>query len=381
MTANATRTALATVGACLALGSNASAGLVTFDPVDWYFLGTSLVVHPEWAGEGTLYSIVSLGNDNGAAQSAATNQTNFANNRFTPDAAFLGTDDTTTAGNLYKFAFQLRNDQQASTDGTDDQWGLAHRIRIGGTDSVPIVQFQIFDNGRVQYNDGGGSVNAVSESGNNFDLDDATGRFIDVEGYIDIDAGTYQISFDGVLQGTDLGLYSNPSDFGQVTFQWGPSNSAPDYRQISIDNLEIAAVDDLPGLAGDFNMNGILDAGDIDLLVENLGDPAYDLNGDDVADQLDMDLLVTDDDFLGTLYGDANLDKSVDLLDLSALASNFDAASGWAGGNFNTDTQVDLLDLSMLASNFGNTPAAPEPTSAAIAALILGLATLRRRIG
>ncbi|QDU70548.1 PEP-CTERM sorting domain-containing protein [Mucisphaera calidilacus] len=234
-----TRSASYLIAAIAALPvASATAGVITFDPADGYTLGSSLVVHPDWAGDGSLYSVTSLGGGNGAAQSAATNQTNFANNRYTPDAGFLGTPDTTTAGNVYDFSFQIRND--ASLGSFD--WGVAHRIRIGGSDSAPMIQFQIFDLGVVQYNNGGGSTSVTNINDARFDMDDATGRFITVEGSIDIDAGTYDLSFDGVVQGTGLGLMNVPSDFGQITLQWGPSNLAPDYRQISLDNLAIDAV-------------------------------------------------------------------------------------------------------------------------------------------
>jgi hypothetical protein len=213
----------------------ATAGVVTFDPADGYALGTSLVAQSDWAGNGSLYSITSLGGGNGAAQSAATNQTNFANARFTPDATFLGDTTTDTAGKTYDYSFELRNDQAA----TDDGFGVAHRIRIGGTDSAPIIQFQVFDNGVLQYNDGGTAISVVNVNDARLDLDDTTGRFLTVAGTIDFTTGTYDLSVDGVQQGTGLALMNTPGSFGQVTLQWGPSNSSPDYRQISLDNLSL----------------------------------------------------------------------------------------------------------------------------------------------
>ena len=65
-----------------------------------------------------------------------------------------------------------------------------------------------------------------------------------------------------------------------------------------------------------------------------------------------------------TLYGDTNLDGSVDLRDLLALAQNYGATRGetWESGDFNYDGRVDLLDLNLLLRNFtinGHRPGRP----------------------
>lgn len=84
------------------------------------------------------------------------------------------------------------------------------------------------------------------------------------------------------------------------------------------------------------------------------------------------------------LAGDANMDGSVDLLDLSLLASNFQDSGPevqWLMGDFNGDDTVDLLDLSLLATNFGSTGVVgvvPEPASLVVVGLLGGL-VLRRR--
>ncbi len=54
-----------------------------------------------------------------------------------------------------------------------------------------------------------------------------------------------------------------------------------------------------------------------------------------------------------TVYGDANLDGSVNFSDLSKLLSNYGHAGVWADGDFNYDGMVDFADLSKLLSTYG----------------------------
>ncbi len=61
----------------------------------------------------------------------------------------------------------------------------------------------------------------------------------------------------------------------------------------------------------------------------------------------------------GALDGDANLDGTVGLDDLVALAANYlDAADprDWRRGNFNMDAVIDADDLALMAANFGLSP-------------------------
>ncbi|MEO0963886.1 MAG: PEP-CTERM sorting domain-containing protein [Planctomycetota bacterium] len=221
--------------ACLAsfLGAAAQSGVIEFNPPD-YPLGSSLVVNPDWAGAGTLTFITSLGGGNGAAQSAVTAEAAFSNNRFTPDAAFLESADTTTAGKTVDFSFDIRFDQIGSVD----DFRLDHRILIGGSDAAPIIGFQLFGNSRLQVLTPTGATNVVNVNGNALNLDDVgTDRFITVEGAIDFDAGTYDLTVDGVDQGSGLDLLNNPTDFGQFTIQRRTSDAGA--VQFSLDNLEL----------------------------------------------------------------------------------------------------------------------------------------------
>ena len=80
-----------------------------------------------------------------------------------------------------------------------------------------------------------------------------------------------------------------------------------------------------------------------------------------------------------TLYGDANLDGTVNGGDLNTVLSNFNQTGmTWAQGDFNYDTTVNGADLNAVLSNFNQhvnvTGAVPEPSS--LLSLAAGLAVL-----
>lgn len=112
------------------------------------------------------------------------------------------------------------------------------------------------------------------------------------------------------------------------------------------------------------------------------------------------------DDFVGAATrvvrdGDANLDGTVDVLDLDALGQNYNLSGKiWSQGDFNRDGTVDILDLDVMGQNYNlstgssNTPytqsgvpgagsgsaAVPEPASIALAGLaLLACAFIARR--
>ena len=112
----------------------------------------------------------------------------------------------------------------------------------------------------------------------------------------------------------------------------------------------------------------------------NLGNAAYDLDGDGDADETDLTFLVhflvalqDGSGRLGTEMGDFNLDGLTNGTDLSLMNANFGLAGGWAAGNANTDGIVNGTDLSILAGSFGfAAPTAPVPEPATFGLLLLG---------
>ena len=56
------------------------------------------------------------------------------------------------------------------------------------------------------------------------------------------------------------------------------------------------------------------------------------------------------------VYGDANLDGTVNILDLAALGANWkQTGKHWADGDFNYDGTVNLLDLAILGAHWKQT--------------------------
>lgn len=180
-------------------------------------------------------------------------------------------------------------------------------------------------------------------------------------------------TFDPTLYGYGLGTFTVQVDVRDNT-DWIRTESIQDLA-----SQQESWTVTLSQPAQDLDGTGALDDHDLDLAFQRLAMGAgFDLDGSGVGDAKDLDFLITT--MLGTAYGDANLDGSVDLLDLSELARSFgDTGQGWAQGNFNGDSSVDLLDLSLLAASWGSVADVPEPVSLLMMSVGLGWWGVRRR--
>ncbi|HLP84811.1 MAG TPA: hypothetical protein VK157_10720 [Phycisphaerales bacterium] len=102
----------------------------------------------------------------------------------------------------------------------------------------------------------------------------------------------------------------------------------------------------------DYVRNQILSAADlnIDWASETVeaarADLSADMNGDLVINCADLDEIVTS--ILGTVAGDVNLDGVLDSADVAIVTANLGATNaGWAQGNVNCDSIVDQADLDL----------------------------------
>lgn len=126
-------------------------------------------------------------------------------------------------------------------------------------------------------------------------------------------------------------------------------------RLLGMENCEIRSLLAANLFAADFNSDQAVDASDIDMLVANvrsgMQNPEFDLTQDGQVSVQDVDYLV--ESLLGTKYGDADLDRDVDLTDFFSVAENYGQEAGWSGGNFDLGPQVGFSDFLTLARSFG----------------------------
>jgi hypothetical protein len=110
---------------------------------------------------------------------------------------------------------------------------------------------------------------------------------------------------------------------------------------------------------GDFNLDGVVDIHDIDLLsseiVRRTNTPAFDLNADRLVDVHDLDKFLNGDIITSgnKRYGDADFNGMVQFPDFVILADNFGRAGVWSKGDFDGSGVVGFQDFVYLADSFG----------------------------
>ncbi|MCA9264027.1 MAG: hypothetical protein KDA60_09280 [Planctomycetales bacterium] len=161
------------------------------------------------------------------------------------------------------------------------------------------------------------------------------------------------------------------SALGDVTYSDAPAELLP------LLDFEDGVLRIIP----DYNGNGEIEGGDIDLLVANFGNPfgAFDVNEDGATNHQDVQALIFN--VLGTRFGDTNLDGRVDESDLEILQANLFHSSGWSGGDFNGDGEVDGRDFNLWIQYRGFDRGAPAsvPEPWGLAVLAPGALVLRQR--
>ncbi len=138
----------------------------------------------------------------------------------------------------------------------------------------------------------------------------------------------------------------------------------------------------------DFDSNFTCDIVDADALVREIvagtNGPAFDLTADGSVDDADLSQWLSDaaakNGFaVPYLHGDANLDGSVNASDLNALGQNWlRSPDAWQFGDFNADGIVNAGDLNNLGQNWQQsipTAALPVPEPVAFKLLLLGITT------
>jgi hypothetical protein len=153
-----------------------------------------------------------------------------------------------------------------------------------------------------------------------------------------------------------------------------------------INGIEISGDVSDVGLPCDFTGDGVCDIADLDeLMYVGLGgaDSKYDLSGNGgTIDLADRDAFLN---MIETVPGDFNLDGKVIAGDLNVLGGNWQKTgiTSYADGDSNGDGNVNAADLNALGSNwqFGAAAAAavPEPSSVVLLMIALAAGVLSRR--
>ena len=138
------------------------------------------------------------------------------------------------------------------------------------------------------------------------------------------------------------------------------------------------AIDDIVfERTADFDGDGEIGVRDINALCAGVHSAdaslTLDLNGDGSVTSEDVTEML---EVADRLPGDANFNGEVEFVDFLALADSFGQEAGWSSGDFNCNGVVQFDDFLTFAESFRSvnqvsTAAAPEPSSAILAAMCI----------
>jgi hypothetical protein len=151
---------------------------------------------------------------------------------------------------------------------------------------------------------------------------------------------------------------------------------------------ELRLFGDVSPLGDDNLPDDLVNDADIDAMLSsvrgNSSDLLFDLDSNELIGTGDVATLF---EVLGTQYGDANLDGSVNSLDLGIWQTNYGSFGGWSKGDFDGNGKVDGRDFlvwqrhaGFLEGPLANSHAIPEPSTVrlVIFVVLLSLAKTRR---
>ena len=175
-------------------------------------------------------------------------------------------------------------------------------------------------------------------------------------------------------------------------------NPASPFAQVTAQVIQIAQFTFVPEPSTlDFNNDSHVELLDVDAIVGEIvagtNGQLFDLTGEDIVDKSDLaawlSAAATHNGFSEAyLPGDSNLNGAVDAADLNALALNwrkYEDVARWSAGDFEPSGIVDAADLNKLALHWqqsiamASTASAPVPEPSALLLTLVGLASVRGR--